>query len=298
MSNIPVTGPGERGSRPRTPEEIEADKQRLRDAARVTYGTSNSEWQQVSDAANANAGNRQGNTGSAGATGPRTSTGGPPLGSTNTGAPATNTSGIKFTGPDASKFNQTQEQKNAETRIAAKSALKQLMAPIEEDPNARIAKERQLKAQAGQARLQAKGQYSRAGMGSSGAAGYGQALSAQQAASGIGSGMEDFDRTRRLESQQRQLTAAGLTPVVGRLGQEQVAYERALQELRQQKIDLAGDVGDTVQFSSPGGNAYATIVDHAPQAETAKPQGETTKDGKKYQIWKTNEGDYIAVRID
>lgn len=291
MSNIPVTGPG----RKKTPEEIEAIKQQMRDSARPTLGTSTADWKAINDAVNS--GGSAGTTGSVGTTGPRTSTGGPPLGSTSSGDPATNTSGVKFTGPDASKLNQTQEQKNAETRIAAKSALKQLMGPIEEDPNARIAKERQLKAQAGQARLQAKGQYSRAGMGASGAAGYGQAAAAQQAAQGIGRGMEDFDRTRRMEAQQRQLTAAGLTPVVGRLGQEQAAYQRAMQELRQQTIDLAGDVGDTVQFSGPGGNAYATIVDKIPPSGTAKPAGETTKDGKKYQLWKTNEGDYVAVRI-
>lgn len=263
MANIPVTGPGERG-RPRTPEEIEADRQAMRDAA----GPLSKDWQAVQDAANK---------------GPRTDFG-------QQGDPKVKaTVGVA---PDP------QDLKDYQTRMAAKGALQQLMEPIAEDPNARIAKERQLKAQAGQARLQSKGQYSRAGMGSSGAAGYGQATTAMQAAQGVGRGMEQFDRARRMEAQQRQFAAAGLAPTVGRLGMEQEAFNRAMAELRQQQIDIAGDVGDVISFTSQRGEKLnATIVaSHNDVPATAAFAGETNKDGKTFRVVKY-ENQYYAYPI-
>ena len=213
------------------------------------------------------------------------------------GAP-TSTGGTTAPPPPPAEAASPEDVKNAQTRQAAQTALRQMLgnAATPDDPNVRTAQKRQLAAQAGQQRLNTQGQYSRGGMGGSGAAGYGQGTTNIAVTQGQQKGLQQFDLQRQAEQTRLASQAAGLTPVVGRMGMEQAAYERAMKELRQQTIDLAGTVGDTVEFTQPGGGkAYATVVSELPQE--VEPRGDTTMDGKRYRIYETSDGNYVAYPI-
>lgn len=189
----------------------------------------------------------------------------------------------------ANPGSRTSRQQNAES---AKGALSKLLQTQQDSPEARAANAANLKSKAAQATLAQKANVGARGMTASG---FGASQVAGQERLGgqaVSKGMTAYDMDRRQEEQARKTSTMGMIGGLQRNEFEAEAFLRAQAELNQG--ERTKDIGTVITVADAAGKR-ATIVSAVPPGGTAV--GKIQKvNGKEYQVYRTKEGDMVAVQ--
>lgn len=189
----------------------------------------------------------------------------------------------------ANPGSRTGRQQNAES---AKGALAKLLQTQQDSPEARAANAANLKSKAAQATLAQKANVGARGMTASG---FGASQVAGQERLGgqaVSKGMTAYDMDRRQEEQARKTSTMGMIGGLQRNEFEAEAFLRAQAELNQG--ERTKDIGTVITVADAAGKR-ATIVSAVPPGGTAV--GKIQKvNGKEYQVYRTKEGDMVAVQ--